>query len=102
MQLVGRMKVLVPLGAFINKQEEIARIKKEIDRVEKELMKAKTKLANQDFVARAPAQVVEQEKAAWPSSKPRSRSSRSNGHKSKRSPADRHDSRRRGRPARET
>ena len=62
MQLVGRMKVLVPLGAFINKQEEIARIKKEIDRVEKELAKAKAKLANQDFVARAPAQVVEQEK----------------------------------------
>ncbi|HLD13120.1 MAG TPA: hypothetical protein VJB18_00195, partial [Burkholderiales bacterium] len=62
MQLVGRMKVLIPLGAFINKQEEIARIKKEIDRVEKELTKAKAKLANQDFVARAPAQVVEQEK----------------------------------------
>ncbi|HLD14590.1 MAG TPA: valine--tRNA ligase, partial [Burkholderiales bacterium] len=62
MQLVGRMKVLVPLGAFINKQEEVARIKKEIDRVEKELVKAKAKLANQDFVARAPAQVVEQEK----------------------------------------
>ena len=62
MQLVGRMKVLVPLGAFINKQEEVARIKKEIDRVEKELMKAKAKLANPDFVARAPAQVVEQEK----------------------------------------
>ena len=62
MQLVGRMKVLVPLGAFINKQEEVARIKKEIDRVERELMKAKAKLANADFVARAPAQVVEQEK----------------------------------------
>ncbi len=62
MQLVGRMKVLIPLGAFINKQEEIARIKKEIDRVEKELTKAKAKLANQDFVARAPAQVVAQEK----------------------------------------
>ena len=46
MQLVGRMKVLVPLGAFINKQEELARIKKEIDRVEKELTKAKAKLAN--------------------------------------------------------
>ena len=62
MQLVGRMKVLVPLGAFINKQEEVARIKKEIDRVEKELAKAKAKLANQDFIARAPTQVVEQEK----------------------------------------
>ena len=62
MQLIGRMKVLVPLGAFINKQEELVRIKKEIDRVEKELVKAKAKLTNQDFVARAPVQVVEQEK----------------------------------------
>ncbi len=61
MQLVGQMKVLVPLGAFINKQEELARIKKEIERVEKEITKAKGKLANQDFVARAPKQVVEQE-----------------------------------------
>ncbi len=62
MQLVGRMKVLIPLGAFINKQEELARIAKEIDKNEKELAKAKAKLANQDFVARAPAHVVEQEK----------------------------------------
>ena len=62
MQLVGNMKVLVPLGAFINKQEELARIRKEIEKFEKELAKAKAKLANQDFVARAPAQVVEQEK----------------------------------------
>jgi len=61
MQLVGQMKVLVPLGAFINKQEELARIKKEIERVEKETTKAKAKLANTDFVARAPKQVVEQE-----------------------------------------
>jgi valyl-tRNA synthetase len=61
MQLVGNMKVLIPLGAFINKQEELARIRKEIEKFEKELAKAKAKLANQDFVARAPAQVVEQE-----------------------------------------
>ena len=38
-------------------------------------MKAKAKLANADFVARAPAQVVERKKAAWPSSRPRSRNS---------------------------
>jgi len=62
MQLVGNMKVLIPLGAFINKQEELTRIRKEIEKFEKELAKAKAKLANQDFVARAPAQVVEQEK----------------------------------------
>jgi len=63
MELVGNMKVLIPLGALINKQEELARIQKEIDKIDKELAKARGKLANQDFVARAPAQVVEQEKA---------------------------------------
>jgi valyl-tRNA synthetase len=62
MELVGTMKVLVPLGAFINKQEELARIQKEIDKTVKEIAKARSKLANADFVARAPAAVVEQEK----------------------------------------
>jgi valyl-tRNA synthetase len=61
-ELVGRTKVLVPLGSLINKQEELARLKKEIEKFEKELTKAQGKLANADFVARAPASVVEQEK----------------------------------------
>ncbi len=61
MQLVGQLKVLVPLGAFINKHEELARLKNEIERTGKELAKARGKLANSDFVARAPKQVVEQE-----------------------------------------
>jgi len=62
MALVGNMKVLIPLGAFIDKQAELARLKKEIEKLEKELAKANGKLANADFVARAPAHVVEQEK----------------------------------------
>jgi len=62
MELVGQMKVLIPLGAMINKAEELARIQKEIDKTGKEITKAKGKLANADFVARAPAAVVEQEK----------------------------------------
>ncbi len=59
--LVGRMKVLIPLGSLIDKQAELDRLGKEMDRIEKELSKAKTKLANPDFVARAPKNVVEQE-----------------------------------------
>ena len=47
---------------MINKQDELARIQKEIDKTEKEIIKAKGKLANADFVGRAPAAVVEQEK----------------------------------------
>jgi len=62
MQLVGQMKVQIPLGALIDKQEELARLRREIDKFGKELAKAQGKLANADFVARAPAAVVEQEK----------------------------------------
>jgi valyl-tRNA synthetase len=61
MELIGQTKVLIPLGALINKHDELARLKKEIEKCEKELTKAKGKLANADFVARAPAAVVEQE-----------------------------------------
>lgn len=62
MELVGKLKVLVPLGSLIDKKAELERLKKEIEKYQKELEKARNKLANQDFVARAPAQVVEQEK----------------------------------------
>jgi valyl-tRNA synthetase len=42
---------------------ETARLAKEIARVETEIAKANGKLNNESFVARAPAQVIEQEKA---------------------------------------
>ena len=60
--LLGGMKVHVPLGSLIDKQTELDRLKKEIEKVRKELDKAHAKLANADFVDRAPAAVVEQEK----------------------------------------
>jgi valyl-tRNA synthetase len=59
--LVGHMKVLVPLGSLIDKQTELERLGKEMEKIEKDLSKARTKLANPDFVARAPQNVVEQE-----------------------------------------
>ncbi len=59
--LVGHMKVLIPLGSLIDKQAELERLGKEMEKIEKELFKARTKLANPDFVARAPQNVVEQE-----------------------------------------
>ncbi|BAU47667.1 valyl-tRNA synthetase [Sulfurifustis variabilis] len=60
MQLVGRMKVLVPLGSLIDRAAELERLEKEIDKAEKELAKARSSLENEAFVARAPKQVVEQ------------------------------------------
>lgn len=58
--LVGNMQVLVPLGSVINRNAELERLTKEIDKTEKELRKAATKLENSEFVAHAPKQVVEQ------------------------------------------
>jgi valyl-tRNA synthetase len=59
--LIGHMKLLIPLGSLIDKQAELERLGKEMEKIEKDLSKAKTKLANPDFVARAPKNVVEQE-----------------------------------------
>jgi valyl-tRNA synthetase len=58
--LVGDMKVLVPLGSVINKQAELERLTKEIEKKEKDLLKEQTKLTNNEFVARAPKQVVDE------------------------------------------
>ena len=55
------MKVLIPLGSLIDKLAELERLGKEMQKIEKDLSKAKTKLANPDFVARAPKSVVDQE-----------------------------------------
>jgi valyl-tRNA synthetase len=61
MALIGNMKVLLPLGTLIDKQAEMKRLKKDMEKNKKNLDMAKTKLANADFVARAPKHVVEQE-----------------------------------------
>ena len=60
--LVGDIKLLVPLAGLIDKDAEIARLAKDIEKTEKDLARGKAKLANESFVAKAPPQVVEQEK----------------------------------------
>ncbi len=62
MKLVGDTKVLVPLGAFIDKQAELERLAREIGKIEKELAKLGERLKNPRFVERAPREVVEQER----------------------------------------
>jgi len=61
-ELIGQTKVLVPLGSLINKQEELARLGKGIDKLEKDLAREQGKLSNASFVERAPAEVVEEVK----------------------------------------
>ncbi|MCA1926278.1 MAG: valine--tRNA ligase [Thiobacillus sp.] len=59
--LVGDLRVM--LVVEIDKDAERARLAKEIARIQAEIKKAQGKLANPSFVDRAPAAVVEQEKA---------------------------------------
>jgi valyl-tRNA synthetase len=60
--LVGAMSLLVPLAGLIDKDAELARLTKEIEKLGKELVKSTAKLDNADYVARAPAEVVEKER----------------------------------------
>ena len=60
--VVGGMRVLIPLEGLIDVGAEKARLAKEIARIEGEVRKCEAKLGNANFVANAPAEVVEQER----------------------------------------
>jgi len=62
-QLVGDMEVLVPMAGLINKKVEITRLRKEIDKLDKEVVRAEGKLNNEKFINKAPAEVVEKERS---------------------------------------
>jgi valyl-tRNA synthetase len=64
--LVGDMAILVPLKGLVDTEAEVARLTKELDKLTNEVQRLESKLGNESFVARAPADVVakEQEKLA--------------------------------------
>ncbi|MBZ9559513.1 MULTISPECIES: valine--tRNA ligase [unclassified Modicisalibacter] len=62
-QLVGDMEVLVPMADLIDKDAEIERLTKELDKQDKFIGGIEKKLGNESFVAKAPAEVVEKERA---------------------------------------
>jgi valyl-tRNA synthetase len=59
--LVGDMKVLIPMAGLIDKEAELLRLRKELDKLAKDLEKSEKKLANQNFLDRAPPEVVAKE-----------------------------------------
>ncbi|AEF53381.1 valine--tRNA ligase [Marinomonas posidonica] len=61
--LVGDMEVLVPMAGLIDKDAELARLQKEIDKSTKDLQRIEGKLSNESFVAKAPEAVVAKERA---------------------------------------
>jgi valyl-tRNA synthetase len=60
---VRQTTIALPLGEFIDVAAERARVQKEIAREEKEASKLEAKLANPDFLERAPEEVVEENRA---------------------------------------
>ena len=60
--VIGGMRALIPLEGLIDVGAEKARLAKEIARIEGEVRKCEGKLSNANFVANAPAEVVEQER----------------------------------------
>jgi len=61
--IVTGAELFIPLADLINIDEEIARLKKELDKYTKEVERVEKKLGNPGFVGKAPAHVIEEEKA---------------------------------------
>ncbi|MDZ7784857.1 MAG: valine--tRNA ligase [Halioglobus sp.] len=60
--LAGDLEILVPMAGLIDKEAEIARLDKQIGKLEKDLSRIHGKLDNQSFLERAPADVVAKER----------------------------------------
>ncbi len=59
-----RMDVYVDLGKFIDVEAEINRNEKLLENLVKQITAKQSKLSNDGFVSRAPAEVVEKERAS--------------------------------------
>jgi len=57
-----RVEVFVLLKGLIDFDEEARRLQKELDKLEKDIIKSNKKLANEDFLKKAPQEVVTKEK----------------------------------------
>jgi len=60
--VVRELEIFVPLEGVLDFAEESRRLQKEISKLEPELARSKKKLTNDEFLARAPAEVVDKER----------------------------------------
>ncbi|WMS88428.1 valine--tRNA ligase [Pleionea litopenaei] len=61
--LVDQMELLIPMAGLIDVTAEQTRLSKELDKLEKDIQRIDGKLSNASFVDKAPAAVVEKERA---------------------------------------
>ncbi|CDZ77428.1 Valine--tRNA ligase [Legionella massiliensis] len=64
--VIGEMELLIPMSGLIDKEAELARLNKEIAKLDKDISLAEGKLNNPKFTDNAPAEIIakEQEKLA--------------------------------------
>ncbi|MFT5085004.1 MAG: valyl-tRNA synthetase [Lentisphaeria bacterium] len=60
--LFGNLEILVPMAGLIDKQVELVRLSKELEKLAIDLQRIESKLGNAKFVDKAPADVVQKEK----------------------------------------
>jgi valyl-tRNA synthetase len=61
-ELLGDMRILIPLAGLIDADKEIERLEKQLTRLAKDIDQTEKKLSNERFVANAPADVVAKER----------------------------------------
>jgi valyl-tRNA synthetase len=61
--LVGEMNILIPMAGLIDKEAELARLEKEIQKINNDLPRIEGKINNPAFVDKAPQEVIDKEKA---------------------------------------
>jgi valyl-tRNA synthetase len=62
-QFIGNMELLIPLAGLIDVSAEMARIDKLLEKLAQEIARIEGKLSNEGFVAKAPAAVIDKERA---------------------------------------
>ena len=60
--MVGKLRILVPMKGLIDPTAELKRLAKSQEKLQKQADGIARKLANEGFVSKAPAEVVEAEK----------------------------------------
>jgi valyl-tRNA synthetase len=61
--IVGDLSILIPMAGLIDKDAELARLDKAIDKLSKDADRVRAKLNNESFVGKAPEAVINKEKA---------------------------------------
>ena len=61
-KIINKLEVCIPLAGNIDKDSELNRIEREITRLENEISLLSKKIGNDNFVSKAPAQIVDSER----------------------------------------